>query len=150
MNCYDTEYDVLRPRTFPPFWFGGVTNTLPSMLFPVSSLEHMLVSLSLDLVDANFFLKIRELLTLSYNCYLNITTDNSKLPSDIGIDISDLGTRLRFPPARNVQHLWFQSIHDEAYGNDPHFLMHSLRFAIPSSYLQFQTGSSLTPITFAC
>ena len=25
MNCYDTEYDVLRPRTFPPFWFGGVT-----------------------------------------------------------------------------------------------------------------------------
>nr|KAJ0216363.1 hypothetical protein LSAT_V11C300136740 [Lactuca sativa] len=24
-NCYDTEYDVLRPRTFPPFRFGAVT-----------------------------------------------------------------------------------------------------------------------------
>ena len=28
MNCYDTEYDVLRPQTFPPFWFGGVTSSI--------------------------------------------------------------------------------------------------------------------------
>lgn len=40
MNCYDTEYDVLRPRMFPPFWFGGVTD----IFFVLITSNHVNVS----------------------------------------------------------------------------------------------------------
>ncbi|CAI9273782.1 unnamed protein product [Lactuca saligna] len=103
------DVQVYAPKLFF-FEFGG--NTLPSLLFPVSSLKQIKVSLSLiPLIDADFFLKMRETLTLSRMCYLNIITDNSKLPLDI--DIDDLRTRLLFPPARNVQELAFQTVADE-------------------------------------
>ena len=39
MNCYDTEYDVLRPRTFPPFWFGGVTDWYQSIVYSELSIS---------------------------------------------------------------------------------------------------------------
>ncbi|KAL7612235.1 hypothetical protein Lser_V15G09031 [Lactuca serriola] len=111
LSCRHMLIDVqVYAPNFIFFEFGG--NTLPSLLFPVSSLKQIKVSLSLNpLIDANFFLKMRETLTLSRMCYLNIITDNSKLPLDI--DIDDLRTRLLFPPARNVQELAFQTVADE-------------------------------------
>ena len=39
MNCYDTEYDVLRPRTIPPFWFGGVTDWYQSLVYSELSIS---------------------------------------------------------------------------------------------------------------
>ncbi|CAH1421370.1 unnamed protein product [Lactuca virosa] len=88
-------------------------DTLPSLLFPDSSLWYIKLLLSLNLpVDADFFLKMREALTLSQKCDLRITTrNNSKLPFDI--DIEDLRTRLLFPPTTNVQTFEFQTVEDE-------------------------------------
>ncbi|KAL7605163.1 hypothetical protein Lser_V15G19834 [Lactuca serriola] len=93
------------------FDFGG--DMLPSLLFPDSSLRHIELSLALHLpVDADFFLKMREALTLSRNCDLRIITkNNSKLPFDI--DIEDLRRRLLFPPATNVKELEFETDEDE-------------------------------------
>ncbi|CAH1431698.1 unnamed protein product [Lactuca virosa] len=55
---------------------------------------------------------MREALTLSRNCYLDIATANySKLPWDI--NINDLRKRLLLPPARNVPQLSFKTIGDE-------------------------------------
>nr|KAJ0219162.1 hypothetical protein LSAT_V11C300144900 [Lactuca sativa] len=48
---------------------------------------------------------------LSRVFYLDITSEKSMLPLDI--DIDDLKTRLRFPPATNVQQLSFGTIGDE-------------------------------------
>ncbi|CAH1421373.1 unnamed protein product [Lactuca virosa] len=93
------------------FDFGG--DMLPSLLFPDSSLWHIDLSLALHLpVDANFFLKMREALTLSRNCDLRIiiTENNSKLP--FNIDIEDLRRRLLFPPATNVQELEFETVEE--------------------------------------
>ena len=39
MNCYDTEYDVLRPRTIPPFRFGGVTDWYQSIVYSELSIS---------------------------------------------------------------------------------------------------------------
>ncbi|CAH1421785.1 unnamed protein product [Lactuca virosa] len=88
------------------FCFDGVA--LPNLLFPVSTLKPIEVSLRLDLpVDAYVFLKMKESLTLSEKCYVRITTFNSELPLDI--DIDHLRTRLLSPPATNVQELWFET-----------------------------------------
>ncbi|CAI9264582.1 unnamed protein product [Lactuca saligna] len=85
---------------------------LPSLLFPLSSLQHFKVSLMLQLpVDADFFLMMREAFELSRLCYLHISTDNSNPPLDI--DIDDLRTRLLLPPATNMQELWFETEQDE-------------------------------------
>ncbi|XP_023761561.1 uncharacterized protein LOC111909991 isoform X2 [Lactuca sativa] len=91
------------------FDFHG--DMLPSLLFPDSSLWYIKLSLSLNLpVDADFFLKMREALTLSQKCDLRVTTrNNSKLP----FNIEDLRTRLLFPPATNVQKFEFQTVEDE-------------------------------------
>ncbi|KAL7605160.1 hypothetical protein Lser_V15G19837 [Lactuca serriola] len=93
------------------FDFGG--DMLPSLLFPDSSLLLVKLSLFLNLpVDVDFFLKMREALTLSRNCDLRIITENnSKLP--FNIDIEDLRRRLLFPPATNVQELEFETVEDE-------------------------------------
>ncbi|KAI3691214.1 hypothetical protein L2E82_49434 [Cichorium intybus] len=91
------------------FEFNGFA--LPDLLFPVSSLDQIKVSLKLDLpVDVSFFLKMREVLMLSHKCYLLID-HNSELP--LGIDIDDLKTRLLFPPATNVQQLSFETSRDK-------------------------------------
>lgn len=103
--------------------FSG--KTLPSLLFPVSSLKHTTITLSLSRpVDANFFLKMRETLTLSRKCCLSIITayfkevvheeeeEEEELPLDIDIDIVELRKRLFFPPARNVQQMSFQTGRD--------------------------------------
>ncbi|KAI3751989.1 hypothetical protein L2E82_23086 [Cichorium intybus] len=111
LSCPDTLIDVqVHAPNLLVFEFDG--GTLPSLLFPASSLQVIRVSLLLHLrVDANFFLKMREALTLSRKCHLNITTRNYKPPLDI--DIDDLRTRLPFPPARNVRQLSFQTSGDE-------------------------------------
>ncbi|KAI3497423.1 hypothetical protein L1887_40020 [Cichorium endivia] len=111
LSCPDILIDVqVHAPKLKNFEFCG--DTLPSLLFPVSSLNRLLLSLSLDLpVDANFFLKMRETLALSRECYLNITTHNSELPFDM--DMDDLRTRLLLPPAMNVQELCFETDEDD-------------------------------------
>ncbi|XP_042753919.1 putative F-box/LRR-repeat protein At3g28410 isoform X2 [Lactuca sativa] len=85
--------------------------TLPSLSFPVSSLKQLRVSLGIErLVDASFFLNMREALSLSHKCDLDIQFNS---PLDVNIDIDDLRTRLMFPPATNVQELRFQTTEDE-------------------------------------
>ncbi|KAL7584105.1 hypothetical protein Lser_V15G46184 [Lactuca serriola] len=85
--------------------------TLPSLSFPVSSLKQLRVSLGIERpVDASFFLNMREALSLSHKCDLDIQFNS---PLDVNIDIDDLRTRLMFPPATNVQELRFQTTEDE-------------------------------------
>ncbi|KAI3509126.1 hypothetical protein L1887_24152 [Cichorium endivia] len=137
LSCPDTLIDVqVHAPNLLVFEFDG--GTLPSLLFPASSLQVIRVSLLLHLpVDANFFLKMREALTLSRKCHLNITTLNYKPPLDI--DIDDLRTRLPFLLLGTCDNYRFKRVAMNACGNDPHFLMHSLRFAIPVTYMQCQT-----------
>ncbi|CAH1447210.1 unnamed protein product [Lactuca virosa] len=110
-----TDIQVHAPK-LNFFWFGGAA--LPTLLFPVSStLFKQIFSLSLSLpVDVYFFLKMREALALSCKCDIYIITYNyttTMLPFD-NIDMDDLRTRLLlFPPAMNVQHLWFGTVDDE-------------------------------------
>ncbi|XP_023732415.1 putative F-box/LRR-repeat protein At5g02700 [Lactuca sativa] len=110
-----TDIQVHAPK-LNFFWFGGAA--LPTLLFPVSStLFKQIFSLSLSLpVDVYFFLKMREALALSCKCDIYIITYNyttTMLPFD-DIDMDDLRTRLLlFPPAMNVQHLWFGTVDDE-------------------------------------
>ncbi|KAI3519010.1 hypothetical protein L1887_07977 [Cichorium endivia] len=90
-------------------FFRLVACTMPSLLFPVSSLRKITVSLILeDPVDANFFLKTSEALTLTRNYHLHLMT---KLP--FNIDMDDLKTRLLLPPATNMQEVWFETRGDE-------------------------------------
>ncbi|KAI3508646.1 hypothetical protein L1887_23655 [Cichorium endivia] len=107
------------------FCFDGYA--LPNILFPVSTLKQLDVTLRLDLpVDVYFFLKMREALSLAHTCTVRIMARNhdlgldldlNQLPSHIviriGIDIDDLRTRLRSPPATNVQQLSFQMSGDD-------------------------------------
>ncbi|KAI3497419.1 hypothetical protein L1887_40016 [Cichorium endivia] len=111
LSCPDILIDVqVHAPKLKNFKFCG--DTLPSLLFPVSSLNRLWLSLSLDLpFDANFFLKMREALVLSRECYLDITTHNSELPFDM--DMDDLRTRLLLPPALNVQQLCFETDEDD-------------------------------------
>ncbi|KAL6502696.1 hypothetical protein OROHE_024349 [Orobanche hederae] len=91
------------------FSFDG--DHLPKLLFPVSTLGLMIVSLKLDkLGDAHFYLKMREALTLSRKCDIHILAyPNSMQP----LDIDDLRTRLTLPPAINVHKLQFGTVKDE-------------------------------------
>ncbi|XP_023773266.1 F-box/LRR-repeat protein At5g02910 [Lactuca sativa] len=96
------------------FSFSG-DSILPNLLFPVSSLRQIKLSLSLDLpLDASFFLKLREALMLSRKCDLCISiTNNSDSSMPLDIDIDELRRRLLFPPAMNVQELEFETDEDE-------------------------------------
>ncbi|KAI3524597.1 hypothetical protein L1887_03256 [Cichorium endivia] len=86
------------------FSFDGHT-TMPSLLFPVSTLiKQTRFSLNPGFhFDASFFLKMREALAISSNCYININLDPGPPPGDI--DIDDIRARLPFPPAMNVRQL---------------------------------------------
>nr|KAJ0213014.1 hypothetical protein LSAT_V11C400217360 [Lactuca sativa] len=111
-SCLESLIDV-QAHALKLFFFDFDGDTLPSLLFPDSSLLHIDLSLDLDLpVDVDFFLKLREAPALLHKCDLHITSgNNSKLPFDI--DIEDLRTRLLFPPATNVQKFEFQTVEDE-------------------------------------
>ncbi|CAH1439719.1 unnamed protein product [Lactuca virosa] len=101
------------------FCFDG--GALPDLLFPVSTLMHITVSLRVDLpVDAYLFLKMREALALSLKCDVRITTFNSERPMDI--DMDDLRTQLLSPPATNVRELWFETSEDECMWERSPFL----------------------------
>ncbi|CAH1438779.1 unnamed protein product [Lactuca virosa] len=91
LEMIKTEFPFLESLTLDmTSWMLG------SFHFTCASIKRLsLLSWRHMLID------MRETLTLSRMCYLNIRTDNSKLPLDI--DIDDLRTRLLFPPARNVQ-----------------------------------------------
>ncbi|KAI3511890.1 hypothetical protein L1887_19050 [Cichorium endivia] len=110
------DVQVYAPKLLS-FLFRGYM--LPSFLFPVSTLNQTTFNLDLGMpLDASFFLKMREALTLSTKCEVCITADNFiKRTSDI--DLDDLRTRLPFPPANNVQRLEFQMIDDECRPRSP-------------------------------
>ncbi|KAL6502697.1 hypothetical protein OROHE_024350 [Orobanche hederae] len=108
MRTLLTNVKVHAPKlTF--FSFDG--DHLPSLLFPVSTLEQMIFSLKLDnRIDAHFYLKMREALTLSRKCDIYISAPCKPMQP---VDIDDLRTRLTLPPAMNVHKLQFGTIWDE-------------------------------------
>ncbi|KAL4579535.1 hypothetical protein LXL04_015685 [Taraxacum kok-saghyz] len=81
--------------------------TMPSLSFPISTTlkEITFVMDRIKTFGASFFLKMREALELSSKCYVHIDTTCEGLHMDL--DLDDLKTRLKFPPATNVQTLWF-------------------------------------------
>ncbi|KAL6501379.1 hypothetical protein OROGR_026512 [Orobanche gracilis] len=108
MRTLLTNVKVHAPKlTF--FSFDG--DHLPSLLFPVSTLEQMIFSLKLDnRIDAHFCLKMREALTLSRKCDIYISAPCKPMQP---VDIGDLRTRLTLPPAMNLHKLQFGTIWDE-------------------------------------
>ncbi|XP_023738056.1 uncharacterized protein LOC111886047 [Lactuca sativa] len=112
------DIQIYAPKLLD-FIFVGYT--LPSFKFPNSTLlVQTKFVLTLDTpLDASFFLKMREALTLSAKCHVSITIKNYK-PS-LDIDLVDLRTRLLFPPANNVQQLEFQMVEAEDECRTPFF-----------------------------
>ncbi|KAI3506263.1 hypothetical protein L1887_28620 [Cichorium endivia] len=104
-SLIDIQVNALNMRFFH---FGG--ETMPNLSFPISTtLEEITFRLRLDKpFGASFFLKMREALELSSKCDIYITTYG---PPDM--DLDDLKTRLRFPPAMNVQKLSLVTCKDE-------------------------------------
>ncbi|CAH1427924.1 unnamed protein product [Lactuca virosa] len=128
LDSFDTFYEILDVGKLPfhmCFHQEVVLDVVQKQpnRHTISSLKHTTITLSLPLpVDANFFLKMRETLTLSRKCYLSIITayfkevvheEEEELPLDIDIDIDELRKRLLFPPARNVQQMSFQTGRDQ-------------------------------------
>ncbi|CAH1441501.1 unnamed protein product [Lactuca virosa] len=103
-----TDVQVYAPKLI---FFSFIGYSMPSLLFPISTLHKTTFSMILyKPLDASFFLKMREALALSSECKINISKDYEP-PSDI--DIDDLRTRLPFPPANNVRRLVFETNKDE-------------------------------------
>ncbi|KAL4558650.1 hypothetical protein LXL04_036851 [Taraxacum kok-saghyz] len=109
-RCPNTLTDVqIYAKNLLSFEFQG--DELPTLLFPVSSLMQTKISLLPNFPsDANFFLRMREALTLSQMVYLRISIRKSNV---VPMGIDHLRTRLMFPPATNVQSLWFGTSGDE-------------------------------------
>ncbi|CAI9262515.1 unnamed protein product [Lactuca saligna] len=116
LSCPCTLGDVVYVTAPKLLFFSFYGNTMPSLLFPDSTLEQIDFRLGLDIdrVDASFFLKMREALMLSSkSSKLHKTTFNHDRPLPLEIDIDDLRTRQPFPPATNLQKLSFETIGDD-------------------------------------
>ncbi|XP_023750379.1 F-box protein At5g03100 [Lactuca sativa] len=95
------------------FHFRGFT--MPSLLFQATILEEMDLDLFLMrplIIDESFFLKMREALTFSRKCniQIQITKFDDIIPSDINVD--DLTRRVPFP-AINVTQLTFRTFRQD-------------------------------------
>ncbi|KAL4582448.1 hypothetical protein LXL04_006997 [Taraxacum kok-saghyz] len=107
-----TDVHIYAPK-LRYFSFTGY-NLLPNLLFPIStSLRKIELSLRVNLpIDASFFVKMREALTIAPKCNICITYHNFGI-IQLDIDMADLRRRLLFPPATNVQQLEFVTNWDD-------------------------------------
>ncbi|CAI9284851.1 unnamed protein product [Lactuca saligna] len=133
------------------FWtFKG--EMMPRLLFPDSTLEEIEFQLRITIprLSASFFLNMRKAVALATKCniHIDISYKNHDL-QPFEIDIDDLRARLPFPPAINVvvylrtngdECLWERSAFFDAFFE----ICHPIR-----TYIQVQTRSSNTRITFA-
>ncbi|KAL7610158.1 hypothetical protein Lser_V15G11463 [Lactuca serriola] len=115
MNCYDTEYDVLRPRTFPPFWFGGVTSGLirdsESRILEKTDQSDSSTENRINSLRTDFLKEVKDLKMITKEHHVLFVQEVKKVREDVNMQIRELREEMT-KEVKNI-HQGFESAHQK-------------------------------------